>query len=432
MPITFIRVRVFRILMIICLASLWIPYHVNAEDSTKTGSLDALPTLNVKSAILLDAATGQIIYATNENQAFPPASMAKMMTEYMVMDAVKSGKIKWDDIVTTSDYASQVVGSKALLAVGEQLTVKEMFTAMAIYSANDATIALAEYIGGSEDAFAKLLNERARSFGLSKDANFINATGLSRADMAEHASLDLPGETMLTAKDAAIIGWHIVHDHPEALEFTKMKEYKLRDRDDKPMINWDWMVEGNKDNLYLKKYAYEGLDGLKTGHTSEAGFCFTGSAVRNGMRLISTVMGTESEPQRFEETRKLLDYGFNNFELRTIVPANTTLVQMPFITVKKGVLTDLPVVTKSDVRMMVKKGAQSTPYDVKVEILPDEQRTAPIANVTKLGSATITYNGVAEQVDLVSSEQTDEAGWFRLFFRAIGQLIVDLWHSLFG
>lgn len=427
----FRRSTLVRFVISVIVMTLWIPHAAFGEETAQPASNGALQ-LNVRAAVLIDAATGQPLFELNADQAFPPASMAKMMTEYLVVEAVQQGKIKWDDIVTTSEYASKIIGSRALLATGEQLTVKEMFTAMAIYSANDATIALAEHIAGSEEAFAKMMNETAKQFGLSKDANFINATGLNREDMGDFASPSLMGETMLTAKDAAKIAYHIVTEHPESLEYTKLPSYKLRERDDYPMINWNWMVESNKDNRYLRKYAYEGLDGLKTGHTSEAGFCFTGTAVKNGMRLISVVMGTESESERFNETRKLLDYGFTNFEMKTIVPGNTTLVQMPMAPIKRGVQTELAVATKGDIRMLVAKGQPVGAYTAEVKLLDENARTAPLAKGTKIGEATIMYQGVSKTVDVVTTEASEEAGWFRLFFRAIGKLLSDLWTSVFG
>lgn len=293
--------------------------------------------LNANSAILMEASTGQILYEYNADKALPPASMAKMMTEYLVMEAIKSGKIDKTTMVTTSKYASEVIGSQILLAEGEQATVDDMFSALSIYSANDAAVALAEHIGGTEENFAKMMNEKAKEFGLSEQAHFINATGLGRADLGKYAPQNLQGETLLSARDAAIIAYNILKDHKEVLEYTKIPAKKFRERDTTPMINWNWMLWDNRNTTNFKRYAYEGLDGLKTGSTNEAGYCFTGTAERNGMRLISVVMGTETEPSRFEETRKVLDYGFTNFELKQVLGAKAEIDSMKTVNIKKKV-----------------------------------------------------------------------------------------------
>jgi D-alanyl-D-alanine carboxypeptidase (penicillin-binding protein 5/6) len=386
--------------------------------------------LNVKSAVLMEASTGQILYEYNADEALPPASMAKMMTEYLVLEAVKSGKFKWDDIVTTSKYASEVIGSGDLLAEGEQATIKDMFAAMSIYSANDATVALAEHIGGTEENFAKMMNEKAKQLGLSDKTHFINATGLSRADLKQYAPKELQGETVMTAKDTAILAYNILKDHKEVLDFTKIPSQKFRERDKSPMINWNWMLEGNKDNINFRKYAYQGLDGLKTGHTDEAGYCFTGTAERNGMRLISVVMGTKGEPERFNETRKVLDYGFNNFEIRQVLTAKSEVDAMKKVNIKKGVATEVPVVTQTGLSLVVNKNA--TPDQIKMEAAPvDESKlVAPIAKGDVLGTLKVTYEGQEKVVNLIAAEDVEKGSWIRLFFRSIKDFFADLFNRI--
>lgn len=213
-----------------------------------------------------------------------------------------------------------------------------MFSAMSIYSGNDASVALAEFLEGTEENFAKKMNEKAREMGMSQTANFINATGLSRADMkAPYVPKEIQGETLMTARDAAILAYNIVKDHKDVLDFTKIPSQKFRPTDKAPMVNWNWMLEGNKDILNFKRYAYPGLDGLKTGHTNEAGWCFTGTAERDGIRLISVIMGAKTEPKRFEESRKVLDYGFNNFQLKQVLTAKSEIDSLKTVHIKKGV-----------------------------------------------------------------------------------------------
>ncbi|NTZ20809.1 D-alanyl-D-alanine carboxypeptidase [Paenibacillus sp. JMULE4] len=381
--------------------------------------------LNAKSAILMEASTGQILYEYNADEALPPASMAKMMTEYLVMEAIKSGKIDKTTMVTTSKYASEVIGSQILLAEGEQATVDDMFSALSIYSANDAAVALAEHIGGTEENFAKMMNEKAKEFGLSEQAHFINATGLGRADLGKYAPQNLQGETLLSARDAAIIAYNILKDHKEVLEYTKIPAKKFRERDTTPMINWNWMLWDNRNTTNFKRYAYEGLDGLKTGSTNEAGYCFTGTAERNGMRLISVVMGTLTEPSRFEETRKVLDYGFTNFELKQVLGAKAEIDSMKTVNIKKGVKTQVPVVTETAVSIVAKKGAAADQFTITAAPADESKLIAPITQGQVLGTVKVSYNGNEQTANLVAAEDVEQGSWIRLFFRAIKDFFVD-------
>lgn len=383
--------------------------------------------LDAKSAILMDAASGQILYEFNSDAALPPASMSKMMTEYLVMESVRSGKHKLDDMVSTSQYAADVIGSGDLLAFKEQVSLRDMFSAMSIYSANDASVALAEFISGStEEDFAKMMNAKAKQFGLSDQAHFINATGLSRADLGKYAPKELQGETMLTAKDAAIIAYNLIKDYPEILETTKIPSKKFREKDKTPMINWNWMLEGNKDNTNFKKYAYPGLDGLKTGSTDDAGYCFTGTAVRNGVRLISVVMGTPKEPKRFEETRKVLDYGFNNFEKKQVLAANSEIDSLKVVNIKKGIELQVDLATQEEVSLVAKKGATPEEFKITAAAVDESKLIAPITKGDVLGTVKVNYQGYEKTTNLIATADVVQASWFRLMFRAIGSFFSDM------
>ncbi|MFH5186994.1 D-alanyl-D-alanine carboxypeptidase family protein [Paenibacillus sp. TAB 01] len=399
--------------------SLWNP--ANKAEAAEASEL----SLDVKSAILIEASTGQVLYENNADVALPPASMAKMMTEYLVMEAIKSGKIKWEDMVPISQYSADVIGSGGLLNVGEQYSVKDLFGAMSIYSANDASVALAEYLGGTEEKFATMMNDKAKEMGLSDQAHFISATGLSRADLGKYAPKEVQGETLLTAKDAALIAYNILKDHKEILDFTKQPSKKFRETDKSPMINWNWMLEGNKDNVNFKKYAYQGLDGLKTGSTDDAGYCFTGTAERNGMRLISVVMGTKTEPKRFEETRKVLDYGFNNFEMKQVLTAKAEIDSLKTVNIKKGVETQVPVVTQTGLSIVAKKGATPDQFVITAEPADESKLVAPIAKGAVVGTVKVTYQGTEKTANLIANEDVEKGSWIRLFFRAIKDFIVD-------
>lgn len=382
--------------------------------------------LEVSSAILMDAATGQVLYESNADVALPPASMAKMMTEYLVLDAIQSGKLSWDDPVSTSQHAADTIGSGQLLALNETLSVRSMFEAMSIYSGNDASVALAEKVSGTEEAFAQLMNETAVKLGLSKEAHFINSTGLGRIDMGKYAPKEIQGETLMSARDAATLAYHILKEHKEVLEFTSIPSKKLRETDNSPMINWNWMLEGNAGNANFKPYVFEGLDGLKTGHTKEAGYCFTGTAERDGLRLISVVMGAKTEPKRFLETAKLLNYGFNTYEMREIVKADTEFDSLKTVTVRKAVDTNVPVVTETGLTILVKKAAKDEEIVRTAEQIDEAQLVAPVKKGDVLGKLKVSYDDQDYEVNLVAKEDVKKANWFKLMLRSVRSFFVNL------
>lgn len=253
---------------------------------------------------------------------------------------------------------------------------------MAVGSANDATVALAELVSGSEEQFVELMNQTAQKMGM-KNTYFINSTGLDRADMPKKFRPDLDKETVMSARDAATLAKFIVTDHPDFTEFTTIQSYKFRDRDTAPIINYNWMLEANKSIPNFKAYAYPGLDGLKTGHTTNAGNCFTGTAVRDGMRLISVVMGANSEAHRFTETKKVLDYGFNNFEIKQVVAPKAVIAGTETVPVLKGKNKDVSIVTDEGVSFIVPKGTVSPEVTTTVVTNDPATLVAPIANPLK-------------------------------------------------
>lgn len=409
-----------------------------AEDAKTPATTAVTPALNepkpvAKSAIIMEASTGAVLYELNADEALPPASMAKMMTEYLVLENIKNGKIKWEDTVIASKKAADVIGSGQLIAEGEKLTVKDMFNAMSIYSANDASVALAEFIGGgSEENFANMMNEKAKQMGMSDKAHFISSTGLSRADLKADAPAGIQGETIMTARDSAILAYNIIKDHKEVLDFTKIPSLKLRQKDKDPMINYNWMLEGNKDNKNFQKFAYTGLDGLKTGHTIEAGFCFTGTADRNGMRLITVVMGTKAEPDRFNETRKLLDYGFQNFEIKPFLNAKQEIDSLKFVNIKKGVQIQVPLVTKTGLTFIARKGAKDTDFKMSAEPVEESKLVAPITKGDVLGKVKVSYNGQEKTVDLIANDDVQKGSWIRLLFRSFKNFFSDMFKGIKG
>lgn len=394
------------------------------------------PQINGTAAILMDAASGQILYQYKADEPHPPASMAKMMTEYLVIKAVQAGKITWDQEVATTENAAKQIGSRIFLAQGDKHTVRDLYIAMAVGSANDATAQLAEVVGGSEEEFTKLMNDTAKELGMTH-SRFINATGLDRADMpAAYQPTSIDGETEMSARDSAILGYHILKETPEFLEYSKMPNFQFREGENQLIDNWDWMLESNLTSKTKKKFAYKGVDGLKTGHTSRAGNNFTGTALRDGTRLIAVVMGVPggtNDGKRFLETAKLFDYGFNSFEKKTVVEAKKAVPEHETLKVKKGKSKKVNVITATDVSFLVPKGAtvEATVKEVKSETLK-----APIEQGAKVGTVTYEYKDPATQemksatVDLVAAEEVKKGSWWRLFFRGIGNFFGSLFRGI--
>nr|WP_150275749.1 D-alanyl-D-alanine carboxypeptidase family protein [Paenibacillus tepidiphilus] len=404
-----------------------------AANAVKIPSVSSLE-LKLNSAILIEATTGEVLMSVNADEALPPASMTKMMTEYLVTEAVNSGQITWDQKVTVKENAAKQVGSRIFLAEGDIHTVRELYIAMAVGSANDATVALAELVSGSEKEFVKLMNETAQKMGM-KTAYFINSTGLDRADMPKLYQPEEDRETVMSARDAATLARYIVTEHPDFTEFTTIQSYKFRERDTKPMINYNWMLEANKSIPNFKAYAYEGLDGLKTGHTTNAGNCFTGTAVRDGMRLISVVMGADSEAHRFTETKKVLDFGFDNFEIKQVAAAKSIIEGNETVPVEKGKKKDVSVVTDAGVTFIVPKGTSNPQITTTVAVNDPSTLVAPIAAASQVGKVTYSYevegmNKQEQTVNLITAEEAPKAGWFKLLMRGIGEFFSDLFSGI--
>ena len=422
-----------KIAIILLMTLLLIPFlNVGLSSVLAQAELE----IEAKSAILIDGKSGKILYGKDSDKPLPPASMTKMMTEYLLLEALDNEKIKFDDIVIASEYAHWLGidgGSRVFLALGEKRTVEELLYAIAVYSANDATVALAEYLAGSETNFVELMNKKAEELGMTQTL-FLTSTGLPADDLGEFAPL-IAGEQVMSARDAAILAWHLVNDHPEALKYTSTPFLNFREGEAnelKSLPNWNWMLPG-----VVKAYEYQGVDGLKTGFTDEAGYNFTGTAKKNNIRLISVVMGTTSKEQRFMETKKLLDYGFNNFELINLVKAKDSVLVFEKLEVKKGKETEVAVIAKSDLNILIKKGEKELYQPI---IISDESITAPIKSGDKLGIVSYEYKGnetysylndtikETENVDLLANEDVEEAGFFRLFFRKI----LEVLKAIFG
>ncbi|WP_432775683.1 D-alanyl-D-alanine carboxypeptidase family protein [Brevibacillus gelatini] len=400
---------------------------------------DAAPAadlqLAAKSAILLEASTGKVLYSMNPDVPLPPASMSKMMAEYLVLEAVKQKKISWDEKVPVSEYAFYVARisdtSGVYLNLGESFTVRELYNAMAVVSANDATVLLAEKIAGNEANFVQMMNKKAAEFGM-KNTSFVTSSGLPANELGPYSVQTDQVENLMSARDSAILARNLIRDFPEALEVSKIPRFTFRpgSKNELKMANNNWMLPD------LPNY-YPGVDGLKTGYTQAAGYCFTGTVVRDNMRLISVVMGTDSKTKRFVETNKLFDYGFSNFKLTKQMDKGAPVKGFETAPVKNGVELNVPAVTGSEVKVVTKIGTEAklTPT------VTFQDLNAPIKAGQVIGKLVLKEEGAKDTdylqpedaakagADLVAGQEVEEASWIRLFFRSIIQFFSNLFSS---
>ncbi|MGN1400887.1 MAG: D-alanyl-D-alanine carboxypeptidase family protein [Bacillus sp. (in: firmicutes)] len=395
--------------------------------------------LDAKAAILLDAETGKILYEKNADEVLGVASMTKMMTEYLVLEAIHEGKISWDDTVQISEYVHNLSKGGGLsnigLTQGEAYTVEELYEAMAIFSGNAATVALSELVAGSEKNFVKLMNEKAKELGLT-DYKFVNSSGLNNSDLlGNYPAGSENEENVMSAHDTALLAYRLLKDYPEVLEVSSQP--KLDFRDGKTYSNFNWMLPG-------LIFEYQGVDGLKTGSTDFAGYCFTATAERDGQRYISVVMNSSSKNQRFTDTKNILNYAFQNFEKTEVLDSGYTSKKTK-LDVNKGKENTVSLTTNEAVEMVIGKG---TADDYKVEIVYDEDKldkdgklTAPIKKGETVGYVTVksaddeygflTKDGEKlASVDLVAAETVEKANWFVLSMRAVGGFFGDVWTSV--
>lgn len=407
--------------------------------------------VNVESAILVDAKTGKVLFEKNADIELGIASMSKMMTEYLILEAINQNKLSWDQIVPISPWVAQhshiPTGSNVFLEVDASYTVRDLYEAIAIESANAATIALAEALAGSYTNFVRMMNEKAEEMNL-ESFLFVNSTGLPNTDrfyfgnQAEGTSTD--AENRMSARDTVKLAFHLINDYPEVLETSSipMKYFQGDVVTNKTWMQckeqWDCMKNWN-DMLPGLPHFYDGLDGLKTGFTNLARYTFTGTAERNGTRLISVVMGAEDIATRFRETQKLMDYGFSRFNH---INLNGSL-EVPVVKGKNKEITISPV---EPLKVLINSGEEElySPYFELDSTLLDENGylIAPIEEGEVIGWLTYAYAGEnqftyltedghnKERVLVVANETVEKAGWFSLTFRAIGGFFSGIWTSV--
>lgn len=403
--------------------------------------------INAKAAIVIEQSSGKILYGKNIDERLPIASMAKIMTEYLLFEAIKDGKVSWDQKYTPDDYVYEISQDNNLSNVplrrDGSYTVEELYRATVIYSANAAAIGLAQVIAGSEAKFVELMNAKAKELGLSQ-YKFVNATGLENKDLHGKHPKGTNGdeENEVSAKDMAILANRLITDYPEVLETSSIAKTTFREGTDDQMNmpNWNFMLKG----LVMQ---YEGVDGLKTGSTDTAGSCFTGTAERNGMRVITVVLNAKGGPlktARFTETKKLLDYAFDHFEMKELYPKGQVIKGQEKAVVDQGKENEVALELKDSVSFPVKKGEEKS-YQPKVELQKDKFNsdntlTAPVKKGDTVGKVTAEYTGADKDYgfiqagqngsELVTKENVEKANWFILSMRSIGGFFSGIWGSI--
>jgi D-alanyl-D-alanine carboxypeptidase (penicillin-binding protein 5/6) len=435
------RKKSFIFYLYLALTLVIVTLFPNSSSAAETDILD----LSAQSAILVDGKTGLILYEKESDIALPTASMTKMMTEYLVLEAVNEGKISWDQETGISEYVYKISQNRALsnvpLRSDYKYNVRELYESMAIYSANGSTIALAELIAGSETNFVKMMNDKGKELGL-ENYKFVNTTGLNNKDLIgmhpEGTGAD--EENLMSARDTAKLAFHLLNDYPEVLDTASVPKAVFREGtpDRTEMPNWNWM-------LPTLVYGYEGVDGLKTGSTDLAGYCFTGTAEKNGVRLISVVMKTANYESRFGETKKLFDYGFSNYEVQEVLSAGYQPTDQDVLPVIKGKEKEVEIESTNPLSLLIRRGEKELyqPLIVMDEELltEDGALTAPVEKGMKVGSVTVEYTGEGTlsfltpnghgliTAELVTTSGVEKSNGFILFMQAIGGFFGDLWTS---
>lgn len=365
----------------LALAVSLVPLGAQAADLTVAG----------KSAVLMDVSTGSVLYEHDAHERLAPASVTKIMTMLLIMEAVDSGKIALTDMVTASEAAAAKGGSQIYLKVGETMSVSDMLKSIAVSSANDCACAMAEHIAGSEEAFVAMMNRRAQELGMT-DTTFVNCTGLDDgADAANHRT---------SAYDIALMSRELLKNHPLIKKYTTIWMDTVRNG-----------TFGLSNTNKLIRF-YQGATGLKTGFTSGAGYCLSATAQRDGMELIAVVMGAESSQVRNAACKQLLDYGFANYAV-----VSPELTETPEVPVRLGKQESVAVRLGESGGLLIDKAQKS---GVSTEVALEEFAAAPVSQGQRLGTLTVKAGDqVLSQIPLVASEGVERLTFGDLFCKVL-------------
>ena len=369
--------RIGWFLLILSMTAAWLPLGAQAVDME----------IPAKSALLMDVATGTVLYEENAHEALAPASVTKVMTMLLIMEAIDEGCIGWEDTVTASETAAAKGGSQIYLKVGETMTVRDMVKSIAVSSANDCACAMAEHLAGSETAFVDLMNRKAEELGM-QDTRFVNCTGLDDdAAAADHKT---------SAYDIALMSRELLKKHPDIKEFTTIWMDTVRDG-----------TFGLSNTNKLVRF-YSGATGLKTGFTAAAGYCLSASAMREDMELVAVVMGSETSQQRFAACKSLLDYGFANYAL--VLPR---LEEPAAVPVKLGMEPTVTAVLSEEAPMLVDKGQKNL---ITTRLQLEEEVTAPVSKGQRLGTLEVVAGDqILSQLPLVAESEVEKVTWWQMY-----------------
>ncbi|WP_181350002.1 D-alanyl-D-alanine carboxypeptidase family protein [Thalassobacillus sp. CUG 92003] len=379
--------RTWIVLLTVVVGSMATIGSVSAKENAEEIQL----TESAESAILIEKNSGQILYQKEADKKLPPASMTKVMTLLLIMEALDEEKIKLDEIVRVSEHAASMGGSQIFLEAGEEMSVKNLLKGVAVASGNDASVALAERIAGNEEQFVEMMNNKVAELGL-ENTHFVNPTGLP-AD--NHYS---------TSHDMAIMAQELLK-HEEITEYTKIYDDYLR----KGQKNEFWLVNTNK----LMK-SYPGMDGLKTGFTSEAKYCLTATAKRDGMRLITVVMGAKTPKERNADVASMLDYAFQQYDTQILHKQDKPLSVKRM---DRGKPVTLNVVPKSDVTVLKRKGSKDDTYELQLKL--DHTDELPVSEGDKQGNLMVMKNGKKlSEMEVVAGNTVNQADFWTLWQRS--------------
>lgn len=360
---------------------------------TKVRANDIDLAKNAKSAILVETSSGKIIYEKNKDEKRSPASMTKIMTLLLTMERLENNSISLEDKVRVSKHAASMGGTQIFIEENSEVDIKTLIKGIAIASANDAAVAIAEYIGGTEENFVNMMNEKAKKLGC-KNTNFKNPHGL---DEEGHYT---------TAYDLSLISRELIK-YPLALKLTSTYEDYIEVSGEN-----HWLVNTNK----LIRF-YSGMDGLKTGYTSNAGYCLTATMEKNNMRLLSIVMGEDSKENRNNDTISMMEYGYSNYGIKTILNKNKYEKN---ITIDNAYNKEIKCYLNSNVNIIVNKNDNNVKYNIKENIFDIK---APLKKNDKVGELKLSYNNKTYTYDLVVHEDIKKTSYFRIFNNILKDII---------
>lgn len=418
--------------------------------STEVSAATKAPEIKAGAAFAIEPTTGKVLLNQNGDTPLGIASMTKMIVEYILFESIESGKISWDQQVSISDYAFKISHDTRLsnvhLRPDETYSIEELYQALAIYSANGATIAIAEAIAGTEPAFVDMMKVQLDEWGIT-DYKLYNSTGLNNSDLQGNV---YPGssdtdENIMTARGIAEVAMHLVNDYPEVLETTSIPKMTFREGTDDAidMSNWNWMLEG----LLFER---ENVDGLKTGTTDFAGASIAGTAVENNMRIITVVMnaenGEEDKGSRFKETDKIMDWVFANWEFLDVYKKGDVVTEAGKTAVAKGKDDAIEVAAGSDVSIVVPQGTDAEQVTAAYQADPDllnegNELTAPFKKGQEIGQVQVNVEGdelgyidgnEGKPVVATTTEEVKKANVFVLAGRWVGNFFTDLYANIFG